>query len=143
MTGADLAVLRQQLTRHEGVRLKPYRCPAGYLTIGVGRNIEARGISPDEAAILLDNDITDIIRALSRAVPFFDELDVYRKRALIDMGFMGIGKLLKFRQMWAALGRQDYASAAREALASKWAADVGPHRAGYVAALLASGAEPT
>lgn len=28
-----------QLIRHEGLRLTPYRCPVGRLTIGVGRNL--------------------------------------------------------------------------------------------------------
>ncbi len=28
----------RQLTTHEGLRLKPYHCPAGKLTIGIGRN---------------------------------------------------------------------------------------------------------
>ncbi|WP_041279255.1 glycoside hydrolase family protein [Desulfobacula toluolica] len=30
--------LTEQLTKHEGLRLKPYHCPAGKLTIGIGRN---------------------------------------------------------------------------------------------------------
>jgi lysozyme len=141
MTGPDLAVLRDQLTRHEGLRLKPYRCTAGKLTIGVGRNIEDRGISPDEAAILLDNDISDSIRALSRALPWFDALDAVRQRALVDMSFMGVGKLLEFRRMLAALGRQDYATAAKEALDSKWAQDVGPARSRAVARMLETGTE--
>ena len=34
-----------QLKRHEGVRLKPYRCPAGRLTLGVGRNLDDCGIT--------------------------------------------------------------------------------------------------
>ncbi|MBP5593653.1 MAG: hypothetical protein J6X75_05780, partial [Clostridia bacterium] len=40
----------------EGLRLKPYRCPAGKLTIGYGRNIEDMGISETEAEMLFDND---------------------------------------------------------------------------------------
>ena len=142
MTGADLAALRQQLTLHEGVRLKPYTCPAGYLTIGVGRNLEGKGISADEAAMLLDNDITDVIRQLSRALPGFMDLDPVRQRALVDMGFMGVGSLLKFRKMLAALWAKDYAEAARQALDSKWARQVGPHRAGRVAAMLETGIDP-
>jgi GH24 family phage-related lysozyme (muramidase) len=39
----------RQLTRHEGLRLKPYLCPAGKLTIGIGRNLEARNF-PQAAA---------------------------------------------------------------------------------------------
>ncbi len=32
--------MKEQLVRHEGLRLKPYRCPAGKLTIGIGRNLD-------------------------------------------------------------------------------------------------------
>ena len=32
--------MKEQLLRHEGLRLKPYRCTAGKLTIGIGRNLE-------------------------------------------------------------------------------------------------------
>ena len=33
----------------EGLSLKPYRCPAGKLTIGYGHNLEANGISEEIA----------------------------------------------------------------------------------------------
>ena len=49
--------LKEQLIRHEGLRLTVYDCPAGYKTIGVGRNIEQKGITESEALYLLDNDI--------------------------------------------------------------------------------------
>jgi len=32
--------IKEQLVRHEGLRLKPYRCTAGKLTIGYGRNLD-------------------------------------------------------------------------------------------------------
>ncbi|WP_413910534.1 glycoside hydrolase family protein [Desulfobacula sp.] len=35
--------IADQLIKHEGLRLKPYHCPAGKLTIGVGRNLEDKG----------------------------------------------------------------------------------------------------
>lgn len=31
--------IKEQLVRHEGLRLRPYRCTAGKLTIGIGRNL--------------------------------------------------------------------------------------------------------
>lgn len=31
--------IKEQLVRHEGLKLKPYRCPAGKLTIAIGRNL--------------------------------------------------------------------------------------------------------
>ena len=49
--------LRQMLTLHEGVRLKPYLCTAGKTTIGVGRNLDDVGITREEADMMLDGDI--------------------------------------------------------------------------------------
>ena len=46
--------LRNTLVRHEGLRLEPYTCTAGKLTLGVGRNIEDRGISKETAMQMLD-----------------------------------------------------------------------------------------
>ena len=51
--------LKEQLIRHEGLRLTVYDCPAGYKTIGVGRNLEGKGVTEEEAMYLLDNDLKD------------------------------------------------------------------------------------
>jgi len=40
MTEALMNRIKAQLVRHEGLRLKPYRCTAGRLTIGIGRNLD-------------------------------------------------------------------------------------------------------
>ena len=44
------------ILKNEGIRLHPYLCPAGYLTIGVGRNLDSIGITRAEAFYLLDNE---------------------------------------------------------------------------------------
>lgn len=145
MTTDARRALRQRIKEHEGTgpvrlgRFLPYRDTVGKLTIGHGRNIEDIGISRVEAEFLLDNDIDSIERSLVSHLPWFAGLDDVRKGALIDMGMMGVPKLLKFRKMLAALERVDYEAAAREALDSKWAADVGPRRANAVASLLRTG----
>jgi len=48
--------LIRQLREHEGLRLPPYHCPAGKLTIGIGRNLGDKGITEKEAVMLLEND---------------------------------------------------------------------------------------
>lgn len=35
----------RMLIKHEGLQTKVYTCPANKLTIGVGRNLEDRGIT--------------------------------------------------------------------------------------------------
>ena len=49
--------LMDTLIADEGLKLEPYRCSSGKLTIGVGRNLEQRGITKEEAIHLLCNDI--------------------------------------------------------------------------------------
>ena len=61
--------LWDMLVRHEGLRLKPYRCPAGRLTIGVGRNLEDKGISSSEAFNMLANDIVECEDDLKKSSP--------------------------------------------------------------------------
>ena len=50
-------ILKDLIIKHEGLRLFPYRCSAGKLSIGVGRNLDDVGITRDEAEFMLDGDI--------------------------------------------------------------------------------------
>lgn len=133
-----LKKIEEQLILHEGLRLKPYKCPAGHLTIGVGRNLETKGISREEALFLLRNDIAEAERALSR-YEWYTKLDPIRQKVLIDMCFnLGLAGLLQFRRMITALISGDYETAADEMLASKWAKQVGA-RAQRLARMMRTG----
>ena len=115
-----------QLIDHEGLKLFPYHCTADKLTIGVGRNLEDRGISEDEAAYLLKNDIEIVERELLEAQPLVSMLDPVRQRVLVDMGFnLGTPTLMKFQKMWDAIEDEDWAEAADQMMDSKWARQVG------------------
>jgi lysozyme len=122
----DMTALEDQLIDHEGLELKPYQCTADKLTIGVGRNIEDRGITEDEARYLLKNDIKIVEDELLEKKPVVAGLDAVRQRVLVDMGFnLGIPTLLKFQNMWAAIEEEDFERAAEEAMDSRWAKQVG------------------
>lgn len=122
----DMTSLEDQLIDHEGLELKPYQCTADKLTIGVGRNIEDRGITEDEARYLLKNDIKIVEDELLEKKPVVAGLDAVRQRVLVDMGFnLGIPTLLKFQNMWAAIEEEDFERAADEAMDSRWAKQVG------------------
>lgn len=121
-----MASLEDQLIRHEGLELKPYQCTADKLTIGVGRNIEDRGITEDEARYLLKNDIKIVEDELLSKKPMVAELDAVRQRVLVDMGFnLGIPTLLKFQNMWLAIEQEDFIQASIEMMDSRWARQVG------------------
>ena len=126
--------LREDLIAEEGIRLKPYLCPAGKTTIGVGRNLDDVGITQDEAMEMLDNDIERVKAQLAKALPWLQGDNV--QRALGNMTFqMGLGGVLKFKKMLAALQVKDYTAARREALDSAWARQT-PQRAKRVTDLI-------
>lgn len=137
----DRQLLRSQLERHEGLRLRPYRDIVGKLTIGFGRNLDDIGITRDEAMAMLDNDI-DQAELNLRTVDEYNTLDPIRQTVLANMCFnLGFRGLMGFRNLWRAIGRQDWHSAAREMLDSKWAVQVG-RRAQELAAIMRSGEAP-
>lgn len=123
MTPTDF---EQMLIRHEGLKLKPYHCTAGKLTIGVGRNIEDMGITEDEAIYMLRNDVARFAAELAQAKPIVKTLDDVRYYVLLNMAFnLGINRLLKFKKMWEAIEDQRYTDAALEMQDSRWCAQVG------------------
>ena len=137
----DLAKLADELKEDEGLRLKPYRCPAGRLSIGYGRNLEDVGITLDEARVLLRNDITRVL-VECRAQDWWEQLErePVRARVILNMAFnLGLPRLLGFRRMIAAIRRQDWDAAADEMLDSKWAREDVPKRAEKLAQMMREG----
>ena len=117
-----------QIKRHEGLRLHPYKCTAGKLTIGYGRNLEDKGISASEAEEMLLTDMCEVEERLF-GEGLFSGLNDARKAVLINMGYqLGVSGLFKFKRMIAALDRKEYELAAKEMLNSRWAMQT-PNRA--------------
>ena len=138
----DLDAMIRQLRLHEGERLKPYRCTAGKMTIGVGRNLDDRGITAAESAYLLGNDIDDSYAALLRALPWVAHLCEVRQRVLLDMAFnLGIKGLLTFKNTLATIQAGDYRKAGPMMLDSRWAGQVGK-RADRLSTMMVTGKDP-
>jgi lysozyme len=119
----DLDKLKAELIRDEGVVPHAYQDHLGYWTIGVGRLVDKRkggGLSDEEIAVLLDNDIRRKSSDLDGAVPWWRDLDPVRQRVLVNLCFqLGISGLLGFKNTLAALQRGDYKAAADGLRASK------------------------
>ena len=123
---ADHKKIADQLMRHEGLRLKAYHCPAGKLTIGVGRNLEDKGITEKEAILLLENDIKECIKDLKTVFQDFEGLAEPVQFALIDMRFnLGPGRFRGFKKMIDAVENGDFEKAAAEMKDSRWYTQVG------------------
>lgn len=122
----DIKKLTEELTRDEGSKLFPYKDTKGVLTIGVGRNLEANGISKEEAEFLLQNDIRIVEMALDRTLPWWRSMGEVRQRVLANMTFnMGIGTMLKFHNTLAAMEDGDWVRAVAGMKNSLWAQQVG------------------
>lgn len=124
--------LLNQLRRHEGFRLDPYKCSEGYLTIGYGRNIETNGISEAEAEFMLLNDLVACESELKNE-GWYNQLDETRRAVVLNMAFnLGKPKLMQFKKFIGALSDDDYETASKEMVTgsdgvspSKWASQVG------------------
>ena len=127
MTEALMNRIKAQLVRHEGLRLKPYRCTAGKLTIGIGRNLDDCGISQSESYVMLINDIMNCEMQLQQKIPdIYNGLDEVRKSVLLNMCFnLGISGLLGFKNTLAFVKAGDWERAANNMLVSRWAKQVG------------------
>jgi len=118
--------LRNTLIRHEGLKLLPYKCTAGKLTLGVGRNIEDRGISKETAMQMLDEDIEICLNELMERLNYFENLPTEVQETLVNLCFnMGISRLMKFQLMLGAIEAGQYELAAKELLDSRYARQVG------------------
>ena len=153
---------RELTADFEGLRLKPYRCPAGKLTIGYGHNIEAKPLSGDigayfkrtgcitegMAGVLLDNDLADAKARLLRSLPWVARLDAVRQMVLIDMAFnMGLGQvgksgLLSFTHTLALIEEGKFVEAAEAMRQSAWHKQTG-RRAVKLCAMMRSGKIPS
>ena len=143
--GSDQSVMRsieEQLILHEGIVLMPYYCTEGYLTIGIGRNLDTRGLSEAEALFLLANDIASIEASL-QVYSWYRHLDPIRKKVIVDMVFnLGLEGFLLFKKTIEHLENKDYRAASKEMLDSKWAEQVG-QRAIRLSRMMATGRDYT
>lgn len=137
-----MSLIHRLIRLHEGLRLHPYVCTAGKITVGYGRNLTDRGLSRVEAELLLAHDLTRTERELRDAYPWVARLDVVRYAVLVDMHFnLGGEKFAQFTRTLSMIEAGDYAGAAGAMLQSRWASQVG-ERARRLAAMMATGTVP-
>ena len=120
----DLQKIKHSIKKHEGVRLKPYQCPKGKITIGYGRNLTDTGITQIEADSMLDRDLLNTKLELEDSIKFFHKLDDIRQNVLIEMAYnMGVSNLLEFKNTLKFMEKGDFINASKEMLNSKWHRD--------------------
>ncbi|MFA7212178.1 MAG: glycoside hydrolase family protein [Bacteroidales bacterium] len=152
-TGGEEMTLKQLLTKHEGRKNKPYKDTKGLATIGIGHNIDAKGLPDDIEAFLEANgyitdemidrlyemDISDAITDAIRLYPALKSFSEPRIFALIDFVFnVGYKTASTFKNTNKAINEERWDDAADGLLASKYARQVG-RRARDVAEMLRDG----
>lgn len=117
----NLVRLREQLIRDEGIRLSPYRDSRGFLTIGIGHNLDAKPLSRRAISVIFEDDVADVVREVADRLPWFDTLDKARQGVLLNMAFqMGVEGMLGFTKALNAMRLGLWQLAADEMLESAW-----------------------
>lgn len=121
----DKTRLYEQLKLHEGKKNKPYKDTVGKLTIGIGRNLDDRGITEEEIVFLFGTDVALVEKELDKNLKWWRDMSEVRQRVLVDMCFnLGITKLLTFKNTLEAMRTKRYEDAASGMLNSLWAKQV-------------------
>ena len=131
-----------RITEHEGIKKFAYTDILGYITVGVGRCLDAKvgkGLSIDEIFYLLRNDIKEFRNQLGQ-FEWFVMQDEVRRGVLVELAFnMGIPHLLQFKKMIGALTIKNYPLACKELMDSIWATQVGKSRSDDICYRLKNG----
>ena len=137
------AQLRQELRGDEGEVLRVYddatgrpigpgTTVKGNPTIGVGRNLAGRGLTPAESAFLLSNDLSACETELTGPLPWVTTLSPGRQTVIYSLYFnTALGDPARFKLKWpnflAQMQAGEYAAAADNLESSQpWATEVGP-----------------
>lgn len=133
----DKAKIYKMLERDEGLRLKPYKCTAGFLTIGVGRNLDAIGITREMAFQMLDEDVVTAQKACQKIFDSqFDEWGENRQLGWLNLAFnLGYHSLSKFKNTIRAARLEDWKEVEAGLRGSLWFRQVG-QRASRVIAMI-------
>ena len=137
-----IELAKESIKLHEGFRGAPYNDrtgdtvhldPPARLTVGYGRNLEAKPLSYAVADLMLAEDVAEAAEGAFRVWgdPFaWADISEERAAVLIEMVFQmgesGVRGFVKFLEH-AKAGRHD--EAADEMLDSRWARDDSPARA--------------
>lgn len=147
----ETVIIKHILIDDEGLRQFPYldccgkewrKCVCkekGYLTIGVGRNLDTVGISDNEAMELEMNDIKKLTDSIERSFPWFEKLKTARRIVVLSMVFnLGLAGFKEFKKVIKNIESGNFRAAAKEMLYSKWASQV-QGRATRLASIMESG----
>lgn len=128
----DIDQLAHQLIVDEEVRTQPYDDATGKtvaagskvvgnVTLGVGRDLNAKPLKQSEYMFLLTNDINDVIHDLDMHLAWWRQMSERRQQVIANMCFnLGINHLLGFHDALKCMQAGDYQGAADNMRQSVW-----------------------
>lgn len=135
-------LLKKELVRDEGLRLKAYKDTVGLWTIGVGHLLGKEClqlmITEANAMKLLDEDIKIAEGVAFKLLPEAKKWDDVRQRALVNMAFNLGNRLGQFKNTLKFMREKQWSQASANMLKSKWAEQVGK-RANRLAKMIETG----
>jgi len=128
--------IKEDLVRHEGYVTEIYLCSEGYPTFGIGHMVTEQDMeftwpvgTPVEDERILQVFHDDCKVAIEDAELLVSDLSSHPDRVirvLVNMAFnIGRPRLSQFKNMLAAVEEQDYKTAAKEMIDSRWYHQVG------------------
>lgn len=150
LSNADIA---SRLEFHEGRKSEAYYCSGGYLTQGIGHNLETNPLTKEQKSkikdmnhwtdaeidMVLADDVYQCKVLMTQLIEGFEDFDDERQYALIDMCFqLGARGVSGFKKMLSAMRKQDWEKASAECLDSKYGRQT-PTRAKRIAYLIKTG----
>ena len=132
----DRNKLIKELIFDEGYKTETYEDHLGYLTLGVGHLVLdidpeinqpiGTPVSEERIRDCLNNDIDIVCNELDRNLSWWRGLNDNKQRVMVNMCFnLGCPRLSKFKKFLAAMEDNDFETAAKEMMDSKWATQVG------------------
>jgi lysozyme len=131
------ALAMPRLKIEEGYSAIPYKDSKGLWTVGYGLNLTVPQPEAVWAAALAAK--VGLVEQELQRFDWYKKLDAVRQSVILDMAYnMGVGSLLHFPHMLAAIAKSDWQTAHDEMLDSQYAKDVG-NRAVVLSQILLTG----
>lgn len=127
--------IEKMIAFEEGKKLKAYKCTRGFLTVGIGHNLDTDpvdhilhrkinlgdSITESECNLLFKYDMDNVYQNIKRYMPWFDSLKEKYKPVIINMVFqMGINGTLCFKNTLKYMQEDKPENVIKNMKASKW-----------------------
>ena len=127
----NLATLRKEIERDEGIKYEIYYDHLGYPTFGIGHFVKTDDpefgqpigfqVSEERVHEAFESDMESVLKDCTKLYSDWDELPEEAQHIIANMMFnMGYPRLSKFKNMKAAVDARDWPQAAIEMKASLW-----------------------